>query len=63
MKMMFLLDLEHLEFILKRCRPKPFSFGPPATLDLAFPWISITGKGMLTFMEDFIDGPFGFGVK
>jgi hypothetical protein len=32
----------------KRCRPKSFSAGPPAPLDSAFPWISITGKEMLT---------------
>src|SRR4030042_2440333 len=48
MKMRFLLVLGRLESILKRCRPKSFSAGPPAPLDLAFPWISITGKEMLT---------------
>ena len=70
MKMRFLLVLEHLEPILKRCRPafaeaparrtrlrqaglragrpKSFSAGPPTPLDLAFPWISITKKEMLT---------------
>jgi hypothetical protein len=51
MEMRFLLVLEHLESILKRCRPKSFSAGPPAPLDLAFPWISITGKEMLTFRK------------
>ena len=40
--------LERLESILKRYRPKFFSAGPPAPLGLAFPWISITGKEMLT---------------
>ncbi|PIV21293.1 MAG: hypothetical protein COZ69_01825 [Deltaproteobacteria bacterium CG_4_8_14_3_um_filter_45_9] len=44
MKMRFLLVLERLESILKRYRPKSFSAGPPTPLDLAFPWISITGK-------------------
>src|SRR4030042_6554218 len=47
MKMRFSLVLERPEVILKRCRPKSFSAGPPAPLDLAFPWISITGKEML----------------
>jgi hypothetical protein len=47
MKTRFLLVLERLESIFKRCRPKSFSAGPPAPLDLAFPWISITGKAML----------------
>ena len=28
--------------------PKSFSAGPPAPLDLAFPWISNTGRKMLT---------------
>ena len=42
-----LLFLEHLGSIFKRCRPKSFSAGPPTLLDLAFPWLSITGKEML----------------
>ena len=46
--------LERLESILKRCRPKSFSAGPPAPLDLAFPWISITGKEMLTYLCDLL---------
>ena len=46
--MRFLLVLKRPESILKRCRPKSFSAGPPAPLDLTFPWISITGKEMLT---------------
>jgi hypothetical protein len=49
--MRFLLVLERLEPILKRRRPKFFSAGPPAALDLAFPWISITGKEMLTILS------------
>jgi len=53
--MRFLLVLERLESILKRCRPKFFSAGPPAPLDLAFPWISITGKEMLTEDESGLD--------
>jgi hypothetical protein len=48
MKMRFLLVLERLESILKRFHPKSFSAGPPAPLDLAFPWISISRKEMLT---------------
>ena len=51
MKMRFLLVLERLDSILKRCRPKSF---PPAPLDLAFPWISITGKEMLTYLCDLL---------
>ena len=47
-EMRLLLFLERLGSILKRCRPKSFSAGPPAPLDLVFPWISITGKEMLT---------------
>ena len=50
MKMRFLLVLERLESILKRCRPKSFSAGPLAPLELAFPWISITVKEMLTIL-------------
>jgi len=45
-EMRLLLFLERLESTLKRCRPKSF---PPTPLDLAFPWISITEKEMLTF--------------
>jgi hypothetical protein len=48
-KMGLLLFLERLESILQQCRPKSFSAGPPTPLDLAFPWISITEKEMLTF--------------
>ena len=47
-EMRLLLFLERLGSILKRCRPKSFSAGPPAPLDLALPWISITRKEMLT---------------
>jgi len=36
-----------LEAGLRAGRPKFFSAGPPTPLDLAFPWISITGKEML----------------
>ena len=59
MKMKFLLVLERPESILKRCRPlypKSFSAGAPAPLDLAFPWISITGKKMLTYVIIFFEG-------
>ena len=51
MKMRFLLVLERLRSIFKRCRPKPFSAGPPTPLDLAFLWISVTGKEMVTFRK------------
>jgi len=37
-----------LEVGLRAGRPKSF---PPTPLDLAFPWISITGKEMLTSPE------------
>ena len=47
-EMRLLLFLERLGSFFKGCRPKSFSAGPPAPLDLAFPWISITGKEMLT---------------
>src|SRR4030065_1663759 len=47
-EMRLLLFLERLGSIFKRGRPKSFSAGPPTPLDLAFPWISITGKEMLT---------------
>jgi hypothetical protein len=33
---------------LRAGRPKSFSAGPPAPPDLAFPWVSITGKEMFT---------------
>jgi hypothetical protein len=46
-EMRLLLFLERLGSFFKRCRPKSFSAGPPAPLDLAFPWISITEKEML----------------
>jgi len=39
-------------------RPKSFSAGPTAPLDLAFLWISITGKEMLT-EEKKVLNPFG----
>ena len=72
-EMRFLLVLERLGSIFKRCRPafaeaparrtrlrqaglragRPKSF-PPAPLDLAFPWISITGKEMLTYLCDLL---------
>ena len=51
-EMRLLLFLERLGSIFKRCRPKSFNAGPPAPLDLAFPWISITGKEMLTSIEN-----------
>jgi hypothetical protein len=54
-EMRLLLFLEHLRSILKRCRPKSFSAGPPTPLDLAFPWISITGKEMLSSIVNRLD--------
>lgn len=48
MKIWFILFLEGLKLTLKWCRSKSFSAAPPATMNLAFPWISITGKEMLT---------------
>jgi hypothetical protein len=55
MKVRFLLVLERLGSILKRCRPKSFYAGPPPPLDLAFPWISITGKEMLTHFKSLLE--------
>jgi len=42
-----IMVLERLGSILKRCRPKSFSAGPPPPLDLESSWISITGQKML----------------
>jgi len=36
---------------LRAGRPKPFFAGPPTPLDLAFLWISVTGKEMVTFRK------------
>ena len=47
--------MERPESILKRCRPKYFSAGPPAPLDLAFPWISIAGEEMLTHFKSLLE--------
>jgi hypothetical protein len=55
MKIKFLLVLERPESVLKRCRLKSFSAGPPAPLDLAFQKISITGKKMHTGVGEIID--------
>ena len=54
-EMRLLLFLERLGSIFKRCRPKSFSAGSPTPLDLAFPWISITGKEMLSSIVNRLD--------